>query len=199
MSAPLLQVENLAVDFQIGKRTAHAVRGISFELHKGETLAIVGESGSGKSVSALSILQLLAYPPASHPSGSIKFEGQEMIGASKNTLRSIRGNRIAMIFQEPMTALNPLHTVYKQIGEVLRVHKGLSPERTRARVLELLHLVGIPDPETRLASYPHQMSGGQRQRGDDRYGFGKRPGPADRRRANHRRRRHHSGANPGAA
>jgi len=164
MSAPLLQVENLAVDFQIGKRTAHAVRGISFELHKGETLAIVGESGSGKSVSALSILQLLAYPPASHPSGSIKFEGQEMIGASKNTLRSIRGNRIAMIFQEPMTALNPLHTVYKQIGEVLRVHKGLSPERTRARVLELLHLVGIPDPETRLASYPHQMSGGQRQR-----------------------------------
>jgi microcin C transport system ATP-binding protein len=164
MSAPLLQVENLAVDFQVGKRTAHAVRGVSFELHKGETLALVGESGSGKSVTALSILQLLAYPPASHPSGSILFEGQEMVGAQQQVLRSIRGNRIAMIFQEPMTALNPLHTVHKQIGEVLRVHKGLSPERTRARVLELLHLVGIPDPETRLASYPHQMSGGQRQR-----------------------------------
>ncbi len=164
MTAPLLQVENLAVDFQVGKRTAHAVRGVSFELQKGETLALVGESGSGKSVTALSILQLLSYPPASHPSGSILFEGQQMVGASQQVLRSIRGNRIAMIFQEPMTALNPLHTVYKQIGEVLRVHKGLSPERTRARVLELLRLVGIPDPETRLASYPHQMSGGQRQR-----------------------------------
>ena len=161
---PLLQVRDLSVDFRTSGRVAHAVRNISFDLHRGETLAIVGESGSGKSVTALSILQLLAYPPASHPSGSILFEGQEMVGASKNTLRQIRGNRIAMIFQEPMTALNPLHTVHKQIGEVLRLHKGLSDERTRARVLELLHLVGIPDPESRLASYPHQLSGGQRQR-----------------------------------
>ncbi len=164
MTEPLLKVHDLAVDFRAGGRTAHAVRGVSFDLHKGETLALVGESGSGKSVTALSILQLLPYPPASHPSGSILFEGREMVGASKRTLRDIRGNRIAMIFQEPMTALNPLHTVYKQIGEVLRVHKGLSPERVRARVLELLHLVGIPQPETRLASYPHQLSGGQRQR-----------------------------------
>jgi microcin C transport system ATP-binding protein len=164
MTEPLLQVRDLAVDFRAGGRTAHAVRGVSFDIARGETLALVGESGSGKSVTALSILQLLPYPPASHPSGSIRFEGQEMVGASKRTLHDIRGNRIAMIFQEPMTALNPLHTVYKQIGEVLRVHKGLSPERVRARVLELLHLVGIPQPETRLASYPHQLSGGQRQR-----------------------------------
>ena len=164
MTEPLLQVRDLSVDFRAGGRTAHAVRGVSFDLHKGETLAVVGESGSGKSVTALSILQLLPYPPASHPSGSILFAGQEMVGASKRTLHNIRGNRVAMIFQEPMTALNPLHTVLKQIGEVLRVHKGLSPERVRARVLELLHLVGIPDPETRLGSYPHQLSGGQRQR-----------------------------------
>ena len=164
MTEPLLQVRDLSVDFRAGGRTAHAVRGVSFDLHKGETLAVVGESGSGKSVTALSILQLLPYPSASHPSGSILFAGQEMVGASKRTLHNIRGNRVAMIFQEPMTALNPLHTVLKQIGEVLRVHKGLSPERVRARVLELLHLVGIPDPETRLGSYPHQLSGGQRQR-----------------------------------
>ncbi|MCA8928778.1 MAG: ATP-binding cassette domain-containing protein, partial [Alphaproteobacteria bacterium] len=147
MTEPLLQVRDLAVDFRAGGHVNHAVRGISFDVAKGETLALVGESGSGKSVTALSILQLLSYPPASHPSGSILFEGREMVGADKRTLRDIRGNRIAMIFQEPMTALNPLHTVYKQIGEVLRVHNGLSPERTRARVLELLHLVGIPDPE----------------------------------------------------
>ena len=161
---PILQVRDLSVDFRAGGRTTHAVRNVSFDIAKGETLALVGESGSGKSVTALSILQLLSYPPASHPSGSIRFEGEEMVGASKRTLARIRGNRIAMIFQEPMTALNPLHTVYKQIGEVLRLHKGLSAERTRARVLELLRLVGIPDPESRLASYPHQLSGGQRQR-----------------------------------
>jgi microcin C transport system ATP-binding protein len=162
--APMLQVRDLQVAFQIGKESVPAVRGISFDLAKGETLALVGESGSGKSVTALSILQLLSYPPASHPGGSILFEGREMVGASKRELSQIRGNRVAMIFQEPMTALNPLHTVQKQIGEVLRLHKGLSGERTRARVMELLHLVGIRDPETRLDSFPHQLSGGQRQR-----------------------------------
>ena len=164
MSEPILQVRDLQVAFQVSGRQVDAVRGISFDIHKGETLALVGESGSGKSVTAMSILQLLSYPPASHPGGSIRFEGQEMVGASTRVLRQMRGNRASMIFQEPMTALNPLHTVFKQIGEVLRLHKGLPPDRTRARVLELLHLVGIPDPETRLASYPHQLSGGQRQR-----------------------------------
>jgi len=161
---PILQVRDLSVDFRAGGRTTYAVRGVSFDIARGETLALVGESGSGKSVTALSILQLLAYPPASHPAGSILFEGEEMVGASKRALARIRGNRIAMIFQEPMTALNPLHTVAKQIGEVLRLHLGLSAERERARVLELLHLVGIPEPESRLSSYPHQLSGGQRQR-----------------------------------
>ncbi len=160
----LLQVRDLRVAFRTGSETVEAVRGVSFDIAKGETLALVGESGSGKSVTALSVLQLLPYPIASHPGGSVRFDGQEMIGASKRVLRQTRGNRVAMIFQEPMTALNPLHTVQKQIGEVLRVHKGLSPEHSRARVLELLRLVGIPDPETRLASYPHQLSGGQRQR-----------------------------------
>ncbi len=164
MNEPLLRVRDLRVAFRTAGRTVEAVRGLSFDLHKGETVALVGESGSGKSVTALSVLQLLPYPVASHPGGSIMFEGQEMIGASKRTLHQIRGNRVSMIFQEPMTALNPLHTVYKQIGEMLRLHKGLSAERTRARVLELLRLVGIPDPESRLASYPHQLSGGQRQR-----------------------------------
>ena len=164
MSDTLLQVRDLRVDFRTGGQTVEAVRGVSFDIAKGETVALVGESGSGKSVTALSVLQLLPYPVASHPGGSIKFAGQEMVGASKRELHQVRGNRVAMIFQEPMTALNPLHTVQKQIGEVLRVHKGLSGERTRARVLELLRLVGIPDPESRLASYPHQLSGGQRQR-----------------------------------
>jgi microcin C transport system ATP-binding protein len=164
MTEALLQVRNLHVAFRSGNEQVDAVRGVSFDIANGETVALVGESGSGKSVTALSILQLLSYPPASHPHGSILFEGQEMVGAPKRVLHRIRGNRVAMIFQEPMTALNPLHTVQKQIGEVLRVHKGLSPERSRARVLELLHLVGIPDPEGRLASYPHQLSGGQRQR-----------------------------------
>jgi microcin C transport system ATP-binding protein len=164
MNAPLLRVRDLRVAFRTAGRTVEAVRGLSFDVHKGETVALVGESGSGKSVTALSVLQLLPYPVASHPGGSIVFDGEEMIGASKRLLHQIRGNRVALIPQEPMTALNPLHTVSKQIGEVLRLHKGLSGERTRARVLELLRLVGIPDPESRLASYPHQLSGGQRQR-----------------------------------
>ena len=155
----LLTVETLAVDFG----PFHAVKSVGFTLDKGETLALVGESGSGKSVTALSILQLLA-PNASYPSGSIRFDGQELLGASETVLRPIRGARIAMVFQEPMTSLNPLHTVERQIGESLLLHKGLRGARARARVIELLELVGIPDPVSRLRSYPHEMSGGQRQR-----------------------------------
>ena len=156
----LLDVSNLAVRFG----PVDAVRGVSFHMQRGETLALVGESGSGKSVTAMSILQLLPYPRASHPAGSILFDGQEMVGADERTLRKIRGNRISMIFQEPMTSLNPLHNVEKQIGEVLLLHKGLRGAKARERIIELLDLVGIPEPKSRLRSLPHELSGGQRQR-----------------------------------
>ena len=164
MTEPLLKVQNLSVDFSTPGGAVQAVKQVSFEVGKGETLALVGESGSGKSVSALSILQLLPYPVARHPNGSIRFEDQEMIGAPDATLRGIRGNDIAMIFQEPMTSLNPLHTIEKQINEVLFVHKGLARRATRERTLELLNLVGLSDAEKRLNAYPHELSGGQRQR-----------------------------------
>ena len=160
----LLTVDNLKVDFSVPDGTVHAVKGVSFHVDKGETLAIVGESGSGKSVSALSVLQLLPYPQASHPAGGIDFRGEELMGAPKQVLRRIRGNRISMIFQEPLTALNPLHTVEKQIGEILRIHKGMVKGAARKRVLELLEKVGIKEAERRLGSFPHELSGGQRQR-----------------------------------
>ena len=160
--AKLLEVRDLGVTF--GTNTVPAVEGASFSLGKGETLAIVGESGSGKTVTALSILQLLPYPLARHPAGSIRFAGEELIGAPAERLRQIRGNRIAMVFQEPMTSLNPLHRVERQIGEVLTLHKKLPENLVRGRVLELLQLVGLPEAEKRLGAFPHELSGGQRQR-----------------------------------
>ncbi len=160
----LVRVEGLLVRFGAGRAAVDAVRGASFSIKRGETLALVGESGSGKSVTALSILQLLPYPLASHPSGSIRFRGRELIGADATTLREIRGNRIAMIFQEPMTSLNPLHTIERQVNETLLLHKGLDRAAARARTLELLLQVGIEEPERRLNAYPHELSGGQRQR-----------------------------------
>ncbi len=161
---PLLAVRDLAVAFGRGAQQVDAVRGVSFALNRGQTLALVGESGSGKSVTALSVLQLLPYPRAWHPSGSIQLDGQELLGAPERALRAVRGNRIAMVFQEPMTSLNPLHSVEKQVGEVLEIHKGLRGAERRARVLELLRLVGIPQAEKRLGALPHELSGGQRQR-----------------------------------
>ncbi len=160
----LLEVEDLRVNFRVEDRVVEAVRGVSFTLDKGETLALVGESGSGKSVTALSVLQLLPYPKAWHPSGSIRLLGEEMVAADEATLRRIRGNRVGIVFQEPMTSLNPLHTIERQIAEVLVLHRGLSGEAARRRVVELLETVGIGDAKERLASYPHQLSGGQRQR-----------------------------------
>ena len=164
MAEPLLDVTDLAVEFRTSGATIPAVRGVSFSIAKGETLALVGESGSGKSVTALSVLQLLPYPVARHPKGSIRFRGTELVGADEKALRQVRGNRVAMIFQEPMTSLNPLHTIEKQITETLSLHKGMGRAQARARTLELLKLVGIPNAERRLGAHPHEMSGGQRQR-----------------------------------
>ena len=163
-AGPLLKVHDLSVSFSTPNGELAAVRKVSFDLDRGETLALVGESGSGKSVSALSILQLLPYPVASHPSGSIEFRGRQLLGAKERVLRAVRGNRIAMIFQEPMTSLNPLHTIEKQVNEVLLVHKHLRRGAARVRTLELLRLVGLSEAEQRLGAYPHQLSGGQRQR-----------------------------------
>jgi microcin C transport system ATP-binding protein len=161
---PLLQVVDLSVAFRHGQRQTLAVDRISFSIKKGETVALVGESGSGKSATALSVLKLLPYPAAHHPSGSIRFKNQELLGLREADIRRVRGNDITIIFQEPMTSLNPLHTVEKQIGETLLLHQGLTGQEARARILELLRQVGIAEPETRLNSYPHQLSGGQRQR-----------------------------------
>ena len=160
----LLSVRDLSVAFHQEGRTRLAVDRISFDIAKGETLAIVGESGSGKSVTALSAVRLLPYPAASHPSGEILFKGEDVLAMSDRRLRSLRGNEVTMVFQEPMTSLNPLHKVERQVGEILKVHRGMSDAAARARTLELLDAVGIPEPETRLESYPHQLSGGQRQR-----------------------------------
>jgi microcin C transport system ATP-binding protein len=165
MSEPLLSIQDLSVTFRSGDHVVEAVKGVSFDLRKGETVALVGESGSGKSVTALSILQLLPYPSASHtPTSSVRFDGNELVGARPGLLESIRGGRIAMVFQEPMTSLNPLHTLEKQITETLFLHKRMSPTAARARVIDLLRLVGLADAEKRLNAYPHQLSGGQRQR-----------------------------------
>ncbi|WP_417516344.1 ABC transporter ATP-binding protein [Minwuia sp.] len=160
----LLEVRDLSVHFNIEGRVIEAVRHVSFDLDKGETLALVGESGSGKSVTALSVMQLLPYPRASHPNGSIRLQDDELVGAPDSMMRNIRGRRVSMIFQEPLSALNPLHTVEKQVAEVLLLHKRIGREAARKRVIELLDLVGIRDPAARLADYPHQLSGGQRQR-----------------------------------
>ena len=164
MSEVLLDVKDLSVAFQQSGKEFLAVDHISFSLNKGETLALVGESGSGKSVSALSILKLLPYPAASHPSGQVMFKGQDLLDANEADLRQVRGRNITMIFQEPMTSLNPLHSVEKQIGEILELHQGLKGQKARDVIVGLLEKVGIREAASRLSSYPHQLSGGQRQR-----------------------------------
>jgi len=164
---PLLEIRNLSVTFagRAGANPVEALKGVSFTLDRGETLALVGESGSGKSVTALSILQLLPYPVAAHGAeSSVRFDGEELMGAPPERLRRVRGNRIAMVFQEPMTSLNPLHTLERQIAETLLIHKHMNAAAARERTVELLRLVGLPDAESRLGAYPHQLSGGQRQR-----------------------------------
>ncbi len=160
----VVSVQDLAVDFQSGGETVHAVKGVSFDIDKGETVALVGESGSGKSVTALSILQLLPYPVASHPRGRIEVENADMLTASPRKLRQVRGNHVSMIFQEPMTSLNPLHTIGKQVAEALMLHRGVPKAQALARAQELLELVALGETAKRLKAYPHELSGGQRQR-----------------------------------
>ncbi|MUZ62667.1 ABC transporter ATP-binding protein [Agrobacterium vitis] len=164
MSAPLLSVRDLSVAFHQGESQSLAVDHVSFDIAPGEILALVGESGSGKSVSAASILKLLPYPAASHPSGQILFDGRDLLTLSEPALRAVRGNDITMIFQEPMTSLNPLHSIEQQIGEILELHQSLTGDAARKRTLELLLQVGIREPEKRLSAFPHELSGGQRQR-----------------------------------
>ena len=160
----LLDVTDLHASFGRDTREVKAVRGIDFDIAPGETVALVGESGSGKSVSALSVMGLLPYPLAHHPGGSIRFAGEEILNADEARLRALRGNRMAMIFQEPLTSLNPLHAIAKQISEVLFVHKHMTARQARHRVEELLHLVGLPEGAQRLDALPHEFSGGQQQR-----------------------------------
>ena len=160
----LVRIRDLSVDFTSAGETVRAVSGVSFDIERGETMALVGESGSGKSVTALSILQLLPYPVASHPSGTIDVDGTEVIGASPRALRQIRGNRVSMIFQEPMTSLNPLHTIGRQVAEVLTLHRGLPKRRALIRAQELLEMVALGETAKRLKAFPHELSGGQRQR-----------------------------------
>ncbi|MFZ0609552.1 MAG: ABC transporter ATP-binding protein [Xanthobacteraceae bacterium] len=159
-----LSIRDLSIAFRSGGRDNRAVDRISFDIVKGECLALVGESGSGKSATALSILRLLPYPAAHHPSGSISFHGRDLLKLSEREMRQVRGDDITIVFQEPMTSLNPLHTIEKQIGEILLLHRGLTGKLARERTIEVLTQVGIPDPATRLKAYPHQLSGGQRQR-----------------------------------
>ncbi|MCB1528417.1 MAG: ABC transporter ATP-binding protein [Hyphomicrobiaceae bacterium] len=163
-SETLVQVRNLSVAFGKGEDKKLAVKNASFRIGRGETVALVGESGSGKTVSALSILRLLPYPQASHPSGEVFFEGKDLLKLPDRQMRDIRGDRISIIFQEPMTSLNPLHTIERQVGEMLQLHGGMDDAAARTRVLELLQKVGIQEPEKRLGAYPHELSGGQRQR-----------------------------------
>ena len=164
MRDPTSGMPDLSVSFGGGEPETRAVKNVSFEIAGGETLALVGESGSGKSVTALSIMQLLPYPTALHPSGSIMLEGEELVGAPPEQMQKVRGNRVAIIFQEPLTSLNPLHSIEKQLVEILFVHKKMDKEAARARIIELLDEVGLPNVEERLSAYPHQLSGGQRQR-----------------------------------
>ena len=193
---PVLSVRDLGVDFYVDGQWYPAAIGVNYDVFPGEVLAIVGESGSGKTQSSMSLLGLL--PPNGRANGSAKLGDRELLGMSQQKLRQVRGKEIAVIFQEPMTALNPVYTVGFQIIETLRTHFDIGPKEARERALELLRLVEIPDPNRRIDAYPHQLSGGQRQRAMIAAGPGLRPQAADRRRADDRPRRHGAGRDPQA-
>ncbi len=164
LEAPLLRVEDLRVEFKARRGNALVLNGVDFEIRSGETLCVVGESGCGKSMTALALLRLIPSPPGRISAGRVLFQGEDLLQASNARMRDVRGNRISMIFQEPMTSLNPVFTVGNQIGESLRLHAGLAPAAARERAIEMLQQVGIPAPERRVDEYPHQLSGGMRQR-----------------------------------
>ena len=164
MAAPLLEVEDLKTYFFTRDGVVRAVDGVSFSVYTGETLAIVGESGCGKSVTSLSILRLIASPPGRIVSGKVRFEGRDLLDLSEREMRAVRGNEISMIFQEPMTSLNPVLTIGRQIAESLELHRGLSTRAAMQRAIAMLRLVNMPEPERRVTQYPHQLSGGMRQR-----------------------------------
>lgn len=163
-SEPLLSVEGLTTEFVTDDGIVRAVNGVSFDVHAGETVSLVGESGCGKSVTALSIMRLIQTPPGRIVGGRVKFEGQDLLALSEREMRGVRGGKIGMIFQEPMTSLNPVLTIGRQITEPLELHEKLSSSEAKRRAVELLTMVGIPDAERRIRDYPHQLSGGQRQR-----------------------------------
>ncbi|MYH60516.1 MAG: ABC transporter ATP-binding protein, partial [Caldilineaceae bacterium SB0675_bin_29] len=162
--ANLIEVRNLQTQFFTQDGIVHAVNGITYDVAEGETVAIVGESGSGKSVGVMSLIRLIPEPPGKIVNGEVNFDGQDLLQLNEEELRQIRGNRIAMIFQDPMTSLNPVLTIGRQITEALELHLNMNREESRARAIELLELVGIPDAGARLDDYPHQFSGGMRQR-----------------------------------
>ena len=191
--ASLLEVKNLKTQFFTQDGVVHAVNGITYSVNAGETVAIVGESGSGKSVGVMSLIRLIPQPPGKIVDGEVLFDGQDLLKLSEEELRHIRGNRIAMIFQDPMTSLNPVLTIGRQITEALELHLNMSREQSRKRAVELLQLVGIPGADSRLDDYPHQFSGGMRQRVMIAMGFELQPTTLDRRRANHGLGCDHSG------
>ncbi len=163
-SAPLLQVQDLSVEFRTRRGTSRVLDGVSFDLQRGQTLGVVGESGCGKSVTALAVMRLIAQPPGRIAGGRVLFDGRDLLRISEADMRKVRGNRISMIFQEPMTSLNPAYTVGDQIAEAVRLHEGLSRSAATERAVQMLQAVGIPDPQRRVHEYPHQFSGGMRQR-----------------------------------
>ena len=192
-AARILSIRDLRVSFRSGARSAAAVDGVSYDVFAGETLGVVGESGCGKSVTALSILRLIPSPPGQIDSGSIEFDGRDLLGLKHRALYQVRGGDIGMIFQEPMTSLNPVLSIGLQLTEALTFHLGMSARKARERAVEMLRLVHIPEPERRLKQYPHQLSGGIAPAGDDRHGALLPAALAHRRRAHHGARRDHSG------